>query len=153
MCVFYLVFFITVLVTCACTSRNLCALHVCRCPWGPENGGYEVPGGCKSRKQAVTLSILCLFHFPVCVCFCFRPRASLCSPGWPGTCFADQADHEVSLSCLSLCFVGIRVCTFRDAFWNYVFRLLYWVLPSLPTLGKRERLERKEGIGLLQATK
>lgn len=51
MCVFYLVFFITVLVTWACASRNLCTLHVCRCPWGPENGGSEVPGGCKSSKQ------------------------------------------------------------------------------------------------------
>jgi hypothetical protein len=30
----------------------------------------------------------------VCFCFCFRDRVSLCSHGYPGTHFVDQAGLE-----------------------------------------------------------
>jgi hypothetical protein len=44
--------------------------------------------------------MLC-FYF--CCCFCFWGRVSRCFPGWPGTCYIDQANLKLTeIHCLCL---------------------------------------------------
>jgi hypothetical protein len=51
-------------------------------------------------------SLLRLGHVIFCCCcwflVSFWDRVSLCSPGWPGTCFVDQAGLELTEICLPL---------------------------------------------------
>jgi hypothetical protein len=81
---------------------------------------------------------VCLFFGFFCsvlFCFVFRDRVSLCSPGCPGTHFADQAGLELRNPPASASQVlGLKVCTTTTRL-DIVFKeeshsLFYWKLTS-----------------------
>jgi hypothetical protein len=67
---------------------------------------------CSVFGQPMFLFCFVLFCFWVFVClFVFRDRVSLCSPGYPGTHFVDQAGLELrNLPASASQVLGLKVC-------------------------------------------
>jgi hypothetical protein len=128
--------------------------HTCKASiWEVEVGGLIIQGHpWLYNKFKVSLSymrdpgfLFCfvfwgfLFLFVCCLFVCFRDRVSLCSPGYPGTHFIDQAGLELrNLPASASQVLGLKACatTPGSVFVLFCFVLFCFVLFCLRALLK-----------------
>jgi hypothetical protein len=102
-------------------------------------------------------TLLLLFFFLFCFVWfgfvlCFQDRVSLCSPGWPGTHFVDQAGVKLRNPPASASQVlGLKACATTARRPVSTFLLLYHSnrLPETRQLGSRDKVSRSGAPWLL----
>ena len=84
------------------------------CEWPDMDTEYQTQAFWKSRAISSGMwdcLIIWFFVLCVCVCFVFRDRFSLCSPGCPGTHFVDQVGLELrNLPASGSRVLGLKAC-------------------------------------------